>query len=212
MTNSRRVCAECGATIFADAPGGFCSVCLFRTGLVSADNEVDEAFEPTIARMLKDFGDYQLLEEIGRGGQGLVYRARQKSLNRMVALKIIGLGRWATKANIKRFHLEAEAAASLDHPCIVPIHEIGESDGSCFFSMQLVEGRRLDEVIQHKPMLNRCAAELMVKLARTVSYAHKRGILHRDIKPGNILIDVAGEPHLTDFGLAKLTERESAIT
>ena len=144
--------------------------------------------------------------------RALVYRARQKSLNRIVALKVIGLGRWATKTHIKRFRLEAEAAASLDHPCIVPIHEIGQSDGSCYFSMQLVEGRRLDEVIKSEPMANRSAAELIIKLARTVHYAHKRGILHRDIKPGNILIDAEGEPHLTDFGLARLVERESTIT
>jgi TolB-like protein/Tfp pilus assembly protein PilF len=172
----------------------------------------DEVNGAACAEMPEELGDYQLIEEIGRGGQGFVYRARQKSLNRIVALKVIGLGRWATKAHIKRFRLEAEAAASLDHPCIVPIHEIGESDGSCYFSMQLVEGRRLDEVIKNEPMPNRRAAELIIKLARTVSYAHKRGILHRDIKPGNILIDADGEPHLTDFGLARLVERESTIT
>ena len=162
--------------------------------------------------MPEELGDYQLIEEIGHGGQGLVYRARQKSLNRIVALKVIGLGRWATTAHIKRFRLEAEAAASLDHPSIVPIHEIGESDGSCYFSMKLVEGRPLDEVVKREPMSNRRAAELIVKLARTVHYAHQRGILHRDIKPGNILLDADGEPHLTDFGLARLIERESTIT
>lgn len=108
MTNVKRVCAECGATVFADAPQGVCSVCLFRTGLASLDNEDDEAFEPTVARMLKDFGDYELLEEIGRGGQGVVYRAQQKSLNRIVALKVIGLAHWATEAHVKRFRLEAE--------------------------------------------------------------------------------------------------------
>jgi len=209
MARVLRICKKCGFAILIDEPEGLCAACLLETslGMLRNENNADRGEE-----LPEELGDYQLLEVIGRGGQGLVYRALQKSLNRIVALKVIGLGRWATNAHIKRFHLEAEAAASLDHPCIVPIHEIGESDGSCFFSMQLVEGRRLDEVIQHKPMLNRCAAELMVKLARTVSYAHKRGILHRDIKPGNILIDVAGEPHLTDFGLAKLTERESAIT
>src|SRR5437899_5536821 len=130
----------------------------------------------------------------------------------MVALKVIGLGRWATNSHMKRFRLEAEAAASLDHPCIVPVHEIGESDGSCYFSMQLVEGQRLDEVIKSELISNRRAAELIIKLARTVHYAHKRGILHRDIKPGNILIDAEGEPHLTDFGLARLVERESTLT
>ena len=106
MTNASRVCAECGATVFADAPQGVCSVCLFRTGLASLDNENDEALAPTIARMLKDFGDYELLEEIGRGGQGVVYRARQKSLNRIVALKVIGLAHWATEAHVKRFRMK----------------------------------------------------------------------------------------------------------
>lgn len=161
---------------------------------------------------LADFGDYELLEEMGRGGQGIVYRARQKSLNRTVALKIVGLGQWATKRHVKRFHLEAEAAASLDHPCIVPIYEIGERDGSCYFSMKLVEGGPLDEVARREQMSPRRAAEVIARLARTLHYAHERGVLHRDIKPGNILIDAKGEPHLTDFGLARLIETESTIT
>src|SRR5216117_1662259 len=212
MTNASRVCAECGATVFADAPQGVCSVCLFRTGLAPLDTEDDEAFEPRVARMLKDFGDYELIEEIGRGGQGVVYRARQKSLNRIVALKVIGLAHWATEAHVKRFRLEAEAAASLNHPCIVPIYEVGERDGACYFSMGLVEGGQLDAVAKREPIPLRHAAELIAKLARTVSYAHEHGILHRDIKPGNILLDAKGEPHLTDFGLARLVETESTVT
>ena len=162
--------------------------------------------------MLMDFGDYELLEQIGRGGQGVVFRARQKSLNRTVALKIIGLGQWATKAHLKRFRLEAEAAARLEHPGIVPIHEVGERDGSCYFSMKFVEGGQLDEVARREPMPIRQAAELIAKVARTVHYAHEHGILHRDIKPGNILLDAKGEPHLTDFGLARLVESESSVT
>src|SRR5437667_8390194 len=209
MARVLRVCKKCRTAISIDEPEGLCAACVLEASLGMLQGDINGAGG---AEIPEELGDYELLEEIGRGGQGLVYRARQKSLNRMVALKVIGLGRWATNAHIKRFRLEAEAAASLDHPCIVPIHEIGESDGSCYFSMQLVEGRRLDEVVKRESMSNRRAAELIIKLARTVHYAHQRGIRHRDIKPGNILIDADGEPHLTDFGLARLIERESTIT
>jgi serine/threonine protein kinase/tetratricopeptide (TPR) repeat protein len=164
------------------------------------------------ASMLGELGDYELLEEVGRGGQGVVFRARQRSLNRIVALKVIGLGQWATKAHLKRFRLEAEAAASLDHPCIVPIYEVGERDGQCYFSMKFVEGGQLDEVVKHTPISTQQAAELIAKVSRTVHYAHEHGILHRDIKPGNILLDAKGEPQLTDFGLARLVESESTVT
>jgi TolB-like protein/Tfp pilus assembly protein PilF len=164
------------------------------------------------AKLLGELGDYELLEEIGRGGQGVVFRARQKSLNRTVALKVISLGQWASKAHLKRFRLEAEAAARLEHPGIVPIHEVGERDGSCYFSMKFVEGGQLDEVAMREPMSIRRAVELIAKVAHTVHYAHEHGILHRDIKPGNILLDAKGEPHLTDFGLARLVESESSVT
>jgi TolB-like protein/predicted Ser/Thr protein kinase len=214
------VCEKCGAKIPADARQGICPACQLETGLDLLMHEDGEAINPTLrnycaarpARTLGDFGDYDVQEEIGRGGQGVVYRARQKSLNRIVALKVIGLGHWATEAHLRRFRLEAEAAASLNHPCIVPIYEIGEREGSCYFSMGLVEGGQLDEVVKQEPMPPRRAAELIAKLARTVHYAHEHGILHRDIKPGNILLDAKGEPHLTDFGLARLVETESTVT
>src|SRR5438270_4021666 len=232
MSSVLRVCRKCGAKIFADTPEGLCTACLFETGLnllasapVAADDESGSAEDvsnvttapqikkaPRPAKTLADFGDYELLEEIGRGGQGVVYRARQKSLNRTVALKVIGLGHWATEAHLKRFRLEAEAAASLEHPGIVPIHEVGERNGSSYFSMKFVEGGQRDEVAKRQPIPIRQAVELIAKIARTVHYAHEHGILHRDIKPGNILLDQKGGPHLTDFGLARLVESESTVT
>ena len=180
--------------------------------LVEDDAEPAKADRPVSASLMRDFGDYELLEEIGRGGQGVVYRARQKSLNRIVALKVIALGHFASTPHLKRFRQEAEAAARLEHPQIVPIYEIGEQDGSCYFSMKFIEGGQLDEKLKRGPMPLRRTAELVAKLARTVQFAHEHGILHRDLKPGNILLDHRGEPHLTDFGLARLAENESTVT
>src|SRR5262245_11224546 len=238
MTTVSRSCRNCGAIVPPDSPEDSCGACLLEMALAPDEAEreeggsspktintfglpaeaaakagsaqVGERVPPSTISM--EFGDYELLEQIGRGGQGVVFRARQKSLNRTVALKIINLGHWSSKAHVKRFRREAEAAASLDHAGIVPIHEVGERDGSCYFSMKFIEGGQLDEVVKRSAMSIRQAAELIAKVARTVHYAHEHGILHRDIKPGNILLDANGEPHLTDFGLARLLETESSVT
>src|SRR5438067_241981 len=228
-----RICRKCGAKIFSDAPEGLCAKCVLKIALgafpdavagvgdsgrveqPAGEDRASASQDKTTARaaeLLGELGDYELLEQIGRGGQGVVFRARQKSLNRTVALKVINLGQWASRAHLRRFRREAEAAASLEHPGIVPIHEVGERDGSCYFSMQFIEGGQLDEVVRRESMPIRQAVELIVKVARIVHYAHEHGILHRDIKPGNILLDAKGEPHLTDFGLARLVESESSVT
>jgi len=167
---------------------------------------------PSQAKTPREFGDYELLEEVGRGGQGVVFRAWQKSLNRTVAVKIIGIGQLTTSAHLKSLRREAAAAAKLNHPGIVPVYEVGERDGTYYFSMRFIEGDCLDEVVGGGPVSVRQAAELIAKVARTVHYAHEHGILHRDVKPGNILLDANGEPHLTDFGLARLVEHGSTVT
>src|SRR5205085_12442304 len=137
MARVLRICKKCGLAILVDEPEGLCAACLLETSLGMLHGEVSGAGGMELP---EELGDYQLLEEIGRGGQGLVYRARQKSLNRIVALKVIGLGHWATEAHLKRFRLEAEAAAHLDDPHIVTIYESGEREGACYFSMEFIEG------------------------------------------------------------------------
>jgi serine/threonine-protein kinase len=155
------------------------------------------------ASLPRRMGDYELFEEIGRGGMGVVYRARQISLNRPVAVKMILRGELATAADRARFRSEAESAARLEHPNIVAIHEVGEEAEQPYFSMHYVAGTTLARRLAEGPLPPREAAELLIPVCRAVMHAHERGVLHRDLKPSNILIDLAGRPFVTDFGLAK---------
>ncbi len=158
------------------------------------------------------WADYELIEEIARGGMGVVYKARQAGLNRIVALKMILSGKLAGEEDIRRFYVEAEAAAQLNHPNIVPVYDVGQHEGQHYFSMAFVEGSSLGRRVESGPMSPEESAQTLRSLAEAVQYAHDRGIIHRDLKPENVLIDSAGEPQITDFGLAKQVQTESGLT
>jgi serine/threonine-protein kinase len=166
--------------------------------------------ERAFLRAKSTFADYELFEELGRGGMGVVYRARQQNLDRIVALKIVLGGSAATRADLARFRGEAETAARLNHPNIVPVYDVGEHDGLPYFTMRYIKGTTLAHRLADGPMQARDAAELLAPIARAIAHAHEQGVLHRDLKPSNILIDGAGEPYVSDFGLAKRLLPESS--
>ncbi|QDV26107.1 serine/threonine-protein kinase [Aureliella helgolandensis] len=172
--------------------------------------EVSRGF--TVPKLPFIIGDYELLEVIGRGGMGVVYRAQQRSLNRTVAVKMIHDDRPSSLENRQRFFAEAEATARLEHPGIVPVFEVAEHEGHPFFSMQFVPGETLAERLKQGPLPQRLAAKVMVDVARAIHYAHDQGVLHRDIKPSNILIDEFDRVRVTDFGLAKLSDSADSLT
>lgn len=196
-------CPQCGAPRPFDAPGGHCPQCLIRTSFASAPDNADHGLHATLL-YLRRFGDYELLEEIARGGMGVVYRAHQRSLNRPVAVKMLLGGEFAAPEFVRRFRREAEAAARLRHPNIVAIYEFGHHDGQHFLAMECIEGRNLAEIVRDQPLPARRAATYVRAITQAVAFAHEQGVLHRDLKPSNVLIDArTDQPRITDFGLAK---------
>lgn len=167
-------------------------------------------FSPSTSKV--EFGEYELLEELGRGGMGVVYKARQLSMDRTVAVKMIVSGRLANESDIERFFIEAKAAGKLDHPHIVAVFQAGEIEGHHYFSMEYVQGRSLAQLASEGPIPPEQAARYLKSISDAVEYAHEMGVLHRDLKPSNVLIDENDRPHITDFGLAKHLDRESQLT
>ena len=168
--------------------------------------------QPPQLDKIRYFGDYELLEEIARGGMRIVYKAKQTSLNRIVAIKMILAGKLASEMDAKRFQTEAEAAANLKHSHIVTVYEVGRHDGQHYFSMEFIEGQNLSTLVWEHPLPAKTAARYVQQIAEAIHYAHQAGTLHRDLKPSNILIDENDEVQITDFGLAMRVEGDSALT
>jgi serine/threonine protein kinase len=215
-TKDHAKCEKCGATLRLDT--GICVNCLLREGLQGSD-EVSQAFYQSVLAEVDAphkswfLGNYEILEQIGCGGMGVIYRARQRHSRRIVAVKRVLSYRADSHEALERFRREAQAVASLDHPNILPIYEVSESeDGLPFFSMKFAENGSLQENAPSLRNAPRTCVQLMAKVARAVEYAHSRGVLHRDIKPGNILLNDRSEPLVSDFGLAKLLDGNNDLT
>jgi eukaryotic-like serine/threonine-protein kinase len=207
---SSQTCTECGALIRDGAALGLCSQCALRSALSLEGTQEGFDFTKEIPRTIHS--DYELLEEIGRGGMGVVFRARQKSLNRIVALKVFSGGIFSDPAGCKRLLEEAAVAARLRHPNMVTIHEAGELEGHAFYSMDYIAGRTLADVCGSGPVSPTRAAGWLRKIASAIQYAHSQNVLHRDLKPSNVLLDHADEPRITDFGLAKVLDSANTAT
>lgn len=205
------LCRDCDADLSSQDPA--LTDATAPTFMMAADLTSESEVEtPTPKADHQEFGDYELLDEIARGGMGVVYKARHKKLNRIAALKMILGGRFSSQDDVQRFHIEAKAAAGLDHSGIVPVYEIGEHDGQAFFAMKYIEGGSLAQNVERFRNDPRAAIQMLASVANAVNHAHQRGVLHRDLKPANILIDEAGQPLITDLGLAKSTTGDSELT
>jgi serine/threonine protein kinase len=217
---AKRVCGKCGAELTGVGAEALCPGCLLEGGLalslesetLDGPSEIAPRKSPLTPAFPRCFGDYELLEEIARGGMGIVYKARQVNLDRVVAVKMLLFGPLAQPEFVQRFRTEAAAAASLQHPNIVAIHEVGFREGQHFFAMEYVAGRNLAEIVRDGPLLPKRAAGYVKTIAEAIQYAHERGVLHRDLKPSNVLIDENDQPKVMDFGLAKRLEKETELT
>ena len=212
---AQKTCAQCAAPLPANAPLGLCPACLINTGLRAfsfAAEPGERSEKKEKSKTHTTVGDYELLEEVARGGMGIVFRARQISLDRVVAVKALLFGEFASDPFVARFRAEAQAAGALQHPNIVAIHDVWEHRGQHFFSMEFVQGQTLAQIIKEGPLASKRAAGYAATIARAVHFAHTRNIVHRDLKPSNVLIDQNDVPRITDFGLAKRIDQDAAQT
>ncbi|MHC1765345.1 MAG: serine/threonine-protein kinase [Verrucomicrobiia bacterium] len=219
--NARRICPQCGLELPAGSSSWLCPKCVLAKAATGEDNAGSEATvgderpprgDIADEALPRTLGNYQLLERIGEGGMGVVYRARQLPLDRIVAVKVLPFGQLANKEFVHRFRTEAVAAGSLQHPNIVGIHEVGLDEGQHYLVMEYVAGPTLAELARQGPLPARSAARYVQLIAEAVHFAHERNILHRDLKPSNVLIDANDQPRVMDFGLAKRLESGADLT
>jgi eukaryotic-like serine/threonine-protein kinase len=208
--SSQSTCFKCGAPLSGDSRQGFCTKCLFAQARTT-DSAATRGSTSDLP-LPRVFGDYELVEEVARGGMGIIYRARHLSLDRIVVVKMLLFGPLSSPEFVKRFRAEASAAASLQHPNIVAIHEVGVHQGQQYFSMDYVEGQSLAKLLANGPLPAIHAARYLKTIAEAIHYAHERGILHRDLKPSNVVIDANDQPRVTDFGLARRLGGDSELT
>ena len=202
--SQQKTCPTCAAVIPTDGADGLCLKCLGRLGFLTEEDGAGEG--------LLRLGDYEVLNEIGRGGMGVVYRARQLGLNRIVALKVLLHGPFASGEFRERVRNEARVVATLRHPNIVAVYEVGEQSGSHFIALEFIDGPSFATLARERPLPAKRAANYLKIIAEAVDYAHRNGVLHRDLTPANILLDPFDQPRVSDFGLAKLRSGDSALT